>query len=607
MGLVGEDAQDCAFLLQPIQRLGHPGKRTAMVGQVRAIMVEEQFDQGGHLLRAGFASGGGKSLGNERFGAESHHVMQGGGVYGGTPARRQSGVGRVQQVGRGIHQGTVQIEDQSGDHKSREGRIAAIYRRDRAMPGRFSSGFARNKESQFVSSTCRRRDVPENMDRAAIVLAAGAGTRMKSATPKVLHQVAGLPILGHVIAGLKGAGVSRIVVVTAPGADQVRAYATSLGADSVVQDKQLGTGHAAAAAGAALKNFKGEVMVAYGDMPLLTGEAFAAAFAARPKDGLAIVAFHAADPGAYGRVLLDKDGMLDRIVEFKDASVAERKIDLCNAGLMVAEAASFFALAAKLDNKNAQGEFYLTDIPELAKKDGARCAVAQIGETEALGVNSRAELAQAEWRMQDRLRDKALAAGVTMTAPETVFLSHDTVLDADVEIEPFVVLGVGVTVKSGARIRSHSHLEGAVVEARAVIGPFARLRPGAAIGEGAHIGNFVEVKNSAIGAGTKANHLTYLGDATVGADVNIGAGTITCNYDGFGKYRTEIGDGAFIGSDTALVAPVKVGAGAITGAGSVITKDVAPDALAVARGSQTEKPGWAKLFRDLKRKKRDQA
>jgi bifunctional UDP-N-acetylglucosamine pyrophosphorylase/glucosamine-1-phosphate N-acetyltransferase len=445
------------------------------------------------------------------------------------------------------------------------------------------------------------------MDRAAIVLAAGAGTRMKSATPKVLHQVAGLPILGHVITGLKGAGVSRIVVVTAPGADQVRAYATSLGADSVVQDKQLGTGHAAAAAAPALKNFKGEVMVAYGDMPLLTGEAFAAAFAARPKDGLAIVAFHAADPGAYGRVLLDKDGILDRIVEFKDATAAERKTDLCNAGLMVAEAERFFALAAKLDNKNAQGEFYLTDIPTLAKQDGARCAVALIGETEALGVNSRAELAQAERRMQDRLRGKALAAGVTMTAPETVFLSHDTVLQADVEIEPFVVLGVGVTVKSGARIRSHSHLEGAVVEARAIIGPFARLRPGAVIGEDSHIGNFVEVKNSAIGKGTKANHLTYLGDATVGADVNIGAGTITCNYDGFGKYRTEIGDGAFIGSDTALVAPVKVGAGAITGAGSVITKDVAPDALAVARGSQTEKPGWAKLFRDLKRKKRDQA
>ena len=445
------------------------------------------------------------------------------------------------------------------------------------------------------------------MDRAAIILAAGAGTRMKSATPKVLHPVADLPMLGHVIAALKAAGVSRIVVVTAPDAQTVRAYAHDQGCESAVQDKQLGTGHAAMAAAPSLKQFKGEVLVTYGDMPLLTAQAFAAAFDARPKDGLAIVAFRAADPGAYGRVLLDKDGMLDRIVEFKDATVVERQTDLCNAGLMVAEAGKFFAWAQKLDNKNAQGEFYLTDIPALAKKDGARCAVAQIGEAEALGVNSRAELAEAEQRMQARLRDKALAGGVTMIAPETVFLSHDTTLEADVEIEPFVVFGPGVQVKSGARIRSHSHLEGADVAARAVIGPFARLRPGAAIGEDAHIGNFVEVKNTTIEKGAKANHLTYLGDATVGANVNIGAGSITCNYDGFSKYRTEIGDGAFIGSDTALVAPVKVGAGAITGAGSVITKDVAPDALAVARGMQTEKPGWAKLFRDLKRKKRDQA
>ena len=443
------------------------------------------------------------------------------------------------------------------------------------------------------------------MDRAAIILAAGAGTRMKSATPKVLHRVAGLPMLGHVIMGLKAAGVARIVVVTAPDADQVRAYALSLGADSAVQDKQLGTGHAAAAAAEALKDFKGELIIAYGDMPLLTKEAFEAAFVARPKDGLAIVAFQAADPGQYGRVVVDKGGMLERIVEFKDAHAAEREIGFCNAGLMVAEAQKFFGWVARLDNKNAQGEFYLTDVPALAKKDGVPCAVAQIKEADALGVNSRRELAQAERHMQVRLREKALAGGVTMIAPETVLLSYDTRIEADVEIEPFVVFGVGVEVKSGARIRSHCHLEGAVVAADAVIGPFARLRPGTAIGEGAHIGNFVEVKNSAIGKGSKANHLAYLGDASVGDNANIGAGTITCNYDGFGKYKTEIGDGAFIGSDTALVAPVKVGAGAITGAGSVITKDVAPDALAVARGTQMEKPGWAKLFRDLKKKKRD--
>jgi len=443
------------------------------------------------------------------------------------------------------------------------------------------------------------------MDRAAIILAAGAGTRMKSAMPKVLHQVAGSPILGHVIGALKGAGVGRIVVVTAPDAHSVRAYAHAQGCESVVQDKQLGTGHAVMAAAPSLKQFKGEVVVAYGDMPLLTAKAFAAAFAARPSGGLAIVAFRATDPGHYGRVLLDKKGMVDRIVEFKDASAKERKTDLCNAGLMVAEAKKFFAWGARLDNRNAQKEFYLTDVPALAKKDRARAAVALVKESEALGVNSRKELSEAERHMQDRLREKALASGVTMTAPETVFLSHDTVLAADVEIEPFVVFGPGVAVEKGARIRSHSHLEGARVAAGAIIGPFARLRPGTVIGEGTHIGNFVEVKNSAIAKGVKANHLTYLGDADVGANANIGAGTITCNYDGFGKYRTEIGAGAFIGSDTALVAPVKVGAGAITGAGSVITKDVAPDALAVARGAQVEKPGWAKRFRDIKRKKKD--
>jgi len=335
----------------------------------------------------------------------------------------------------------------------------------------------------------------------------------------------------------------------------------------------------------------------------MTASTFEASFRARGQ-GLAIVAFRAADPGAYGRVIVNGDSTLDRIVEFKDASEAERKTDLCNAGVLAADAKKFFAWAQNLDNKNAQGEFYLTDVPALAKRDGVVCAVATVSEDDALGVNSRAELAEAERRMQNRLRAKALAAGVGMIAPETVFLSHDTVLEADVAIEPFVVIGPDVRIRAGAQIKSHSHLEGADVAGGAVIGPFARLRPGAAIGEGAHIGNFVEVKNSTIGAGTKANHLAYLGDATVGAKANIGAGTITCNYNGYDKSRTEIGDGAFIGSDTALVAPVKVGAGAITGAGSVITKDVAADALAVARGHQVEKSGWAKAFRDKKQKEK---
>ncbi len=441
------------------------------------------------------------------------------------------------------------------------------------------------------------------MNRAAIILAAGAGTRMKSQTPKVLHKVAGLPMLGHVIAGLKAARVSRIVVVTAPDAETVRAYAAHAGCETAVQDRQLGTGHAAVAAARSLKDFTGELVVAYGDMPLMTAATFEASFAARGM-GLAVVAFHAADPGAYGRVVLDEKGRLGRIVEFKDASEAQRKIDLCNAGVLAADARKFFAWAGKLDNKNAQGEFYLTDVPALAKIDGVVCAIATVPEAEALGVNSRAELAEAERLMQQRLRTKATAAGVSMTAPETVFLNYDTELEADVEIEPFVVFGPNVKVMAGARIRSHSHLEGAEVGVGAIIGPFARLRPGAVIGANAHIGNFVEVKNTVIGRGAKANHLTYLGDAEVGMGANIGAGTITCNYDGFTKSKTEIGAGAFIGSDTALVAPVKVGAGAITAAGSVITKDVAADALAIARGQQSEKPGWAKQFRDRQQREK---
>ncbi len=441
------------------------------------------------------------------------------------------------------------------------------------------------------------------MNRAAIILAAGAGTRMKSRTPKVLHKVAGLPMLGHVIAGLKGAGVSRIVVVTAPEAEAVRAYAAQAGCETAVQDRQLGTGHAALAAAKALKDFAGELVVAYGDMPLMTASTFEASFKARGM-GLAVVTFHAADPGAYGRVILDEKGRLDRIVEFKDASEAQRRIDLCNAGVLAADSRKFFAWARKLDNKNAQGEFYLTDVPALAKADGVACAIATVPEAEALGVNSRAELAEAERLMQQRFRAKAMAAGVSMTAPETVFLNYDTVLEADVEIEPFVVFGPNVKVMAGARIRSHSHLEGAEVGVGAIVGPFARLRPGAVIGAEAHIGNFVEVKNTVIGRGAKANHLTYLGDAEIGQGANIGAGTITCNYDGFTKSKTEIGAGAFIGSDTALVAPVKVGAGAITAAGSVITEDVAADALAIARGQQSEKPGWAKQFRDRKQREK---
>jgi bifunctional UDP-N-acetylglucosamine pyrophosphorylase/glucosamine-1-phosphate N-acetyltransferase len=414
-----------------------------------------------------------------------------------------------------------------------------------------------------------------------------------------MHAVAGLPILGHVIAAARGAGVARIVVVTAPGADAVRAFAAAQGAESVIQDKQLGTGHAAACAKDALAGFDGHVIVAYGDMPLVTAQTFAESFAAREKAGMAIVAFRSQSK-AYGRVIVDRDRMLDRIVEYKDASAEERAVDLCNAGIMAADAKSFFRWAAKLKNENAQGEYYLTDVPAFAKAEHVACAVVEADEADMMGVNSRAELAAAESQMQARLRGKALEAGVGMLAPQTVFLSYDTVLEADVQVGPFVVFGPKVTVKSGAEIKGFSHLEDAQVASGAIIGPYARLRPGAVIEEDVHIGNFVEVKKARIEKGAKANHLSYIGDARVGAGANIGAGTITCNYDGFDKHFTDIGAGAFIGSDTALVAPVKVGDGAITGAGSVITKDVEADALAVTRGEQKQISGWAKAFRARK-------
>jgi len=336
-------------------------------------------------------------------------------------------------------------------------------------------------------------------------------------------------------------------------------------------------------------------------MPLVTQDTISECLKAQALTGLALLAFDARDPAAYGRVLRGADGYLDHIVEYKDATDKERAVTLCNAGCYAADAQNFFRWAAALKNDNAQKEYYLTDVPVLARGEGVNCAIAVTDEVSVTGVNSRAELAEAEAKFQNRVRARLLKDGVTMTAPETVFFAHDTVVENDVEIEPFVVLGPGVTVQSGARLRSHSHLEGAHVARGAIIGPFARLRPGAKIGESAHIGNFVEVKNTAIGKGAKANHLTYLGDAKVGEGANIGAGTITCNYDGFTKSTTEIGAGAFIGSDTSLVAPVKIGDGATTGAGSVITKDVAADALAVARGKQVEIAGWAKAFRERQR------
>ncbi len=438
------------------------------------------------------------------------------------------------------------------------------------------------------------------MIRAGIVLAAGLGTRMKSALPKVMHPVAGLPILGHVINAMRDAGVDRIVVVTHAGGDEVRTFATQMGAETVIQEKQLGTGHAAGCAAAALVDFAGPAVITYGDMPLVGAQTFSAAFAAQEATGLSIAAFRPADPAAYGRMVVDADGFLNHIVEYKDASEAQRKITLCNAGILALETQDLRRWTAALKNDNAQGEYYLTDVPMLAKAEGIHCTVVTMDAVEAMGVNSRAELAAAERAMQARLRTDALDSGVGMTAPETVYLCFDTQLEPDVFIEPYVVFGPAVTVHKGARIRAFSHIEGAEIGPGAIVGPYARLRPGAKLAENVHVGNFVEVKNATLEAGAKANHLTYLGDARVGKKTNIGAGTITCNYDGYNKSRTDIGENAFIGSDTSLVAPVKVGDGAVIGAGSTVTKDVPADALAVTRAAQKIFPGWATEYRARK-------
>ena len=438
-------------------------------------------------------------------------------------------------------------------------------------------------------------------DVAAVILAAGKSTRMKTGLPKVLHPLAGRPLIRHLLETVARLAPAHAVVVIGPEmdglAEAVAPYPT------VIQREQLGTGHAVLAARGALAGFDGDVLVLYGDTPLITLETLERLLTARrkaPQSAVAVLGFRPADPGEYGRLVAAPGGALEAIVEFRDASPELRAISLCNSGVMAIEGRRLLPLLERLDNKNAKGEYYLTDVVALARRDGAPCAYVEAPTEELLGVNSRAELAAAEAAVQRDLRVRAMAEGATLIDPDTVWFSHDTRLGRDVTIGPNVFFGPGVEVADGVEIRGFCHIEGARVAAGAVIGPFARLRPGADIGKDAHIGNFVEVKNAKIEEGAKANHLTYLGDARVGAGANIGAGTITCNYDGFMKYHTDIGAGAFIGSNAALVAPVKIGDGAIVGAGSVITRDVAKDALALERARQGELAGWAAEFRARK-------
>jgi bifunctional UDP-N-acetylglucosamine pyrophosphorylase / glucosamine-1-phosphate N-acetyltransferase len=443
------------------------------------------------------------------------------------------------------------------------------------------------------------------LSRAAVILAAGQGTRMKAPLPKVLHPVGSRALLDRAIDTAQALGCERIVVVAGAHAPEVgERVRARLGDGGVaVQDPPLGTGHAVLAASSALEGFDGDVVVTYADTPLLGAEDVAPLFELRATGSdLAVLGFEPREPGAYGRLVIGKDGRLERIVEAKDATLEELRIAACNSGVLAAPAPRLLELLGRVGNANAKGEYYLTDVIGLAAADGLVTRVAFAPEEAVMGVNSQAELAEAEAVFQRRRRLALMAEGVRMTAPDTVHLAHDTEIGPGAVVEPYVVFGPKVRVEGGATIRAFSHLEGARVAAGAIVGPYARLRPGADIGPDAHVGNFVEVKNVRLGAGAKANHLAYLGDGEVGARANIGAGTIFCNYDGFNKARTVVGEGAFIGSNTALVAPVAVGADAMTGSGSVITRDVAEGALALGRAAQVEKPGWARAFRERMRR-----
>jgi bifunctional UDP-N-acetylglucosamine pyrophosphorylase / glucosamine-1-phosphate N-acetyltransferase len=435
---------------------------------------------------------------------------------------------------------------------------------------------------------------------AAIILAAGKGTRMRSTKHKVLHPLGGRPMLMHLLGSLESLQPERRVVVVGDKAEQLRDALAGLDVVLAVQEPQLGTGHAVLQAEAALEGFAGTVLVLFGDVPLIaasTMSRLAAAVAATDGPAIAVLGFRPAVPGAYGRVIADAEGRIQRMVEAKDASPSELAIPLCNAGLMAVRAEHLMPLLRQLGNANAAGEYYLPDIVMLASAAGLWSVVLESEIDEVVGINSRSELAAAEQLFQARRRAELMADGVSLVAPDTVYLSWDTEIGQDSVVEPNCVFGPGVTIGSGVKVRAFSHLEGARVSDGCEVGPYARLRPGTVLGAGAKVGNFVETKNTVLGAGTKASHLTYLGDATVGSDTNIGAGTITCNYDGFNKYKTSIGSRAFIGSNSALVAPVSIGDGAIVGAGSTITGDVEAEALALTRVPQVARPGWAARFR----------
>ncbi|MBS0482789.1 MAG: bifunctional UDP-N-acetylglucosamine diphosphorylase/glucosamine-1-phosphate N-acetyltransferase GlmU [Proteobacteria bacterium] len=445
---------------------------------------------------------------------------------------------------------------------------------------------------------------PHTAALAIVVLAAGKGTRMKSDLHKVLHPIAGRPMLLHLLASLDALAPERRVIVAGDRADQIEVALAGTDARIVLQEPQLGTAHAALQARDALAGFAGDVLICFGDVPFLSAATVGRLCAALQGAMVAVLGFRPADTAAYGRIIADDDGTVCKMVEHKDASASERAVTLCNSGVIVASAADMWRLLDGVGNDNAAGEYYLPDVATNAIAEGGVVKVIETGADEVAGINSRAELAHAEAVWQGYRREEAMADGVSLRAPETVTFSWDTELGRDVTIEPNVVFGPGVKVADKAVIRAFCHIEGATIGQGCEVGPFARLRTGAVLGEKARIGNFVEVKKAVMGKGAKANHLSYIGDAEVGAGANIGAGTITCNYDGYFKHKTIIGERAFIGSNSALVAPVKIGADAIVGAGSAVTRDVAAGELRIVRGEQLVKPGWADRFHDAMKKKK---
>ena len=436
---------------------------------------------------------------------------------------------------------------------------------------------------------------------AVVILAAGQGTRMRSDTHKVLHPIASRPLLLHLLDCVDALGADKRVVVVGKGREQVEAAIAGRDVAIAVQAEQKGTGHAVQQAADALSGYDGPIIILYGDTPFVRADTLRRMIDRLDGGGgpgIVVLASSPADPLKYGRIILGDGDRIAKMVEFKDATEEERAVRLCNSGMMAVRAKDLFRWLAQVGNDNAAGEYYLPDIVNIAAAEGREAVVIEGDPYEAAGVNSRAELAHLELEWQRRRREQVLEQGATLIDPESVWFAFDTRLGRDVTVEPHVVFGPGVEIADGATIRAFSHIDGAKIGARAIIGPFARVRPGTRLAERVKVGNFVEIKNAEVGEGAKVNHLSYVGDSSIGARANIGAGTITCNYDGFGKYRTQIGEGAFIGSNTALVAPIIIGAGAIVGAGSVITRDVEPDSLAVERNEQRGVAGWARRFRE---------